>query len=216
MSQRPSSLGCKREGEVQMRGLSLVLACLAATVLAVGAASATGAPPSSKKMTICHWTGKKYVKISVATRAVQSHLNHGRDIAPAPATCPANPVSLAKGGGKILTTSLTGASEVPGPGDPDGRGTATIRLNHGQRTVCFYLTVSNITLPATGAHIHVGASNAAGPVVVGLTQPDATGVSAGCVSASRELITAIRDNPSNYYVNVHTSDYPAGAIRGQL
>ena len=199
-----------------MRRLPLVLACFAAIALAVGATAATGAPPSPKKMTICHWAGKKYVKIAVSARAFEAHMNHGRDVAPAPVTCPAKPVSLAKGGGQVLTTTLTGAAEVPGPGDPDGRGTATIRLNQGQGTVCFYVTVSNITLPATGAHIHVGASNVAGPVVVGLTPPDATGTSAGCVSASRELIAAIRKNPSSYYVNIHTTDYPAGAIRGQL
>ncbi|MDQ3672635.1 MAG: CHRD domain-containing protein, partial [Actinomycetota bacterium] len=144
------------------------------------------------------------------------HLRHAKDIVPAPATCPTQPVSSEKGGGRPLTATLTGAAEVPGPGDPDGRGTATIRLNQGQGKVCFALTASNITLPAAAAHIHVGGSTVAGPIVVGLTAPDATGFSAGCVSASRELIAAIRKNPSNYYVNVHTSDYPAGAIRGQL
>ncbi len=199
-----------------MRRLTLVLACFAAGALVIGGVAATGAPPNPKKMTICHWAGKKYVKVNVGARALPGHLHHAKDIVPAPATCPTQPVSSEKGGGRPLTATLTGAAEVPGPGDPDGRGTATIRLNQGQGKVCFALTASSITLPAAAAHIHVGGSTVAGPVVVGLTAPDATGVSAGCVSASRELITAIRKNPSNYYVNVHTSDYPAGAIRGQL
>jgi hypothetical protein len=119
-------------------------------------------------------------------------------------------------GGVKFTIPLTGAAEVPGPGDPDGSGTATLRLNPGTETVCFVLTVSDITLPATGAHIHVGTVTEAGPVVVALTPPDASGTSSGCVSADRDLILNIIQNPDQYYVNVHTTDFPAGALRGQL
>lgn len=117
-------------------------------------------------------------------------------------------------GGRRLTTGLTGAEEFPGPGDPDGSGTATLRLNPGQGQVCYELTVSNIA-PATAAHIHVGAAGVAGPVVVGLAPPT-SGSSSGCASASRELVLAILTNPANYYVNVHNAVYPAGAVRGQL
>lgn len=124
--------------------------------------------------------------------------------------------ALAGDGGRPFATTLTGAAEVPGPGDPDGSGTALLRLNPGLGQVCFELSVSNIMLPATGAHIHVGAATQAGPVVVGLAPPDQSGTSSGCVSADPDLIKAIMQNPENYYVNVHTSDYPAGAVRGQL
>ena len=125
--------------------------------------------------------------------------------------------ALAGGGGRSLTTTLTGAAEVPGPGDPDGSGTARITLKSGKRQVCFELTVANITLPATAAHIHVGSATEAGPVVVALIPPDATGSSSGCVAADRALIKAIRKHPENYYVNVHTLPlYGAGAVRGQL
>ena len=124
--------------------------------------------------------------------------------------------SIAADGGRKFTTTLTGAAEVPGPGDPDGSGTATITLNPGQGEVCFELWVSDITLPATGAHIHVGTATQAGPVVVALTPPDASGSSSGCVSADRDLIKAIIQNPEQYYVNVHNADFPAGAVRGQL
>jgi hypothetical protein len=44
-----------------------------------------------------------------------------------------------------------------------------------------------------------------------------TGSASGCVaSVSEELIKAIRHNPENYYVNIHSTVFPAGAIRGQL
>ena len=125
--------------------------------------------------------------------------------------------SIAADGGRKFTTTLTGAAEVPGPGDPDGSGTATIELNPGQGEVCFEITVSNIALPATGAHIHVGTATEAGPVVVPLTPPDESGTSSGCVSdVDPALIRNIIQNPEQYYVNVHTEDFPAGAVRGQL
>ena len=124
--------------------------------------------------------------------------------------------SIAAGGGRPFTTALTGAAEVPGPGDPDGSGTASLSLNPGQEEVCFELLVSDIALPATGAHIHVGTADVAGPVVVPLTAPDESGTSSGCVSADRELIKSIIQNPEEYYVNVHSTEFPAGAVRGQL
>ncbi|HEY5877535.1 MAG TPA: CHRD domain-containing protein [Nakamurella sp.] len=110
---------------------------------------------------------------------------------------------------------MTGAQEVPGPGDPDGSGTAALRLNPGLGLVCFELTVTGIA-PATAAHIHVGAAGAAGPVVVGLNPPPTTGASSGCVSADRAVIRAILVDPASYYVNVHNAQFPAGALRGQL
>jgi hypothetical protein len=124
------------------------------------------------------------------------------------------PVAVANG--RPLKAELTGAAELPGPGDPDGSGIARLRLNQGRGRICYTIKVQDITLPATGAHIHVGDATTFGPVVVGLEPPDATGESKGCVSADRGLIKTIRKNRSDYYVNVHTSDFLAGAIRGQL
>jgi hypothetical protein len=119
--------------------------------------------------------------------------------------------------GRPLKADLTGAAEVPGPGDPDGSGIARLRLNQGRHRICYKITVEDITLPAIGAHIHAGDASEAGPVVVALEPPDATGVSQGCVTGvERSLIKAIRKNRSDYYVNVHTTDFTAGAIRGQL
>ena len=120
---------------------------------------------------------------------------------------------LAKGG-RPLSTDLTGAAEVPGPGDSDGAGTATLALNQGQGTISYEITVTNIA-PATAAHIHIAPAGVAGPVVVPLTPPT-SGFSSGTVNVDPELIKAIRQNPEAYYVNVHTAEYPAGAVRGQL
>ncbi len=122
--------------------------------------------------------------------------------------------ATADDGGRPFSTTLTGAAEVPGPGDPDGSGTAWLQLNPGQGEICYSLAVSNID-PATAAHIHVGTADVAGPVVVPLAAPT-SGESSACASVDRELIKAIIQNPENYYVNVHNAVHPAGALRGQL
>jgi 5'-nucleotidase len=119
--------------------------------------------------------------------------------------------------GAPRVAQMSGNFEVPGPGDPDGTGFATVRLNAGLRTVCWDISAADITLPASAAHIHRGAVGEAGPVVVTLSPPGASGRSTGCASGvSRALINEIIDFPARFYVNVHTSDYPDGAIRGQL
>lgn len=119
-----------------------------------------------------------------------------------------------KHGGRPLTATLTGAAEVPGPGDADGTGTAKITLNPGQGQVCYKLTVSNIGT-ATAAHIHTGASDVAGPVLVGLRAPR-RGSSKGCVNLDKEKFKEIIQNPANYYINVHNAEFADGAVRGQL
>ena len=125
-------------------------------------------------------------------------------------------LDVADHGGRPFSTELTGAAEVPGPGDPDGSGTATITVNPGQEEVCWTIEAEGIQLPATSAHIHIGAAGVAGDVVVTLTPPDESGFSSGCAEVSREEALDILNNPENYYINVHTTDFPNGAIRGQL
>jgi hypothetical protein len=93
-------------------------------------------------------------------------------------------------------------------------GTATVRVNVGKAQVCVDLTVKNID-PATGAHIHEGAADESGPVVVGL-MPPTSGMSSGCYSVTRELAKEILKDPADYYVNVHNAAFPGGAVRGQL
>ncbi len=119
-----------------------------------------------------------------------------------------------KHGGRPLTATLTGAAEVPGPGDADGTGRATITLNPGKGQVCYKLAVSNIGT-ATAAHIHTGTADVAGPVLVGLRAPR-RGSSKGCVNLDKEKVKEIIQNPANYYVNVHNTEFPGGAVRGQL
>jgi outer membrane protein assembly factor BamB len=117
--------------------------------------------------------------------------------------------------GTILTTSLRGSEEVPGPGDPDGFGAAALVLKPSTGKVCWAYAVRRVE-PILAAHIHVGPARVAGPVVVGLGPTNAFGVSYGCTTADPALVAAIVANPSGYYVNVHNTPFPAGALRGQL
>lgn len=119
---------------------------------------------------------------------------------------------------RVVKASLTGAKEVPGPGDRNGHGRARIVLKRDR--ICFTLSWRRIAAP-TAAHIHEGDRRTAGPVVVLLfSVPD--GLQApvhrvgGCTQVDRKLIREIRRDPRNYYVNIHNADFPAGAIRGQL
>ena len=116
--------------------------------------------------------------------------------------------------GRPLSTGLTGAEEVPGPGDPDGSGTALLRVNPGRGTLCYRLSVQEIA-GATGAHLHEAPTGEAGPIVVPL-QPPSDGTSSGCVNIGRALAHDIVRDPSDYYVNVHNAAFPKGALRGQL
>ena len=117
---------------------------------------------------------------------------------------------------ELSANLMGGAEEVPDPGDPDGMGTATVTLNTDSAQVAFTINVSNITLPAAAAHIHEGAKGVAGGVVVPLTAPDASGTARGTAPADAALMQRMMDNPAGFYVNVHTSDFPGGAVRGQL
>lgn len=124
-------------------------------------------------------------------------------------------------GGRKFTTTLSGAAECNASGtcnlgDPDGSGTASITVNVGQQRVCWDIETSNLGTITRG-HIHKGPVGLAGGIVVGFFEASAVDLN-GCTTASldRGLLTDILQHPQDYYVNVHTSDFPAGAIRGQL
>jgi hypothetical protein len=122
-------------------------------------------------------------------------------------------------GGRPFSETLTQevTTTPPYAGDPDGTGVALITLNVGQRQICWHTSVSNIALPATASHIHHAAAGVRGGIVVVLSPPDATGEAVGCRSGlDPALLRDILQNPDSYYVNVHTTEFPSGAIRSQL
>ena len=123
-------------------------------------------------------------------------------------------------GGRKFTTPMSGAEECNasgcGVGDPDGTATGSITVNVGQQRVCWDIDTSNLGTITRG-HIHKAPAGTAGAIVVGFFEAAAVDLH-GCTTTDvdRALLTDIIQHPQDYYVNVHTSDFPAGAIRGQL
>jgi hypothetical protein len=113
----------------------------------------------------------------------------------------------------MVTAKLTGAKEVPGPGDPNGRGSVMITLKKRVGKVCAHVTWRKIGTPFA-AHIHKGGPKVAGDVVVDLSGAVTGG--AHCTSTARPTIKRIIAHPKRYYFNIHTGAFQAGAIRGQL
>jgi hypothetical protein len=114
----------------------------------------------------------------------------------------------------VFSVNLTGAAEAPGPGATDGRGTARITVDPQRDEVCFELTTSDVP-NVTAAHIHEGRAGTAGPIAVTLTAPQ-NGKSEGCVPTTASIVKAIASGQRSFYVNVHTTEFPDGAIRAQL
>ena len=116
----------------------------------------------------------------------------------------------------VLRTVLNGANEAPAPGDPDGAGRAKVRVKASTGQICISATVTGIALPAVGAHIHEkNPGTNTGPVVVNFTPPGSDGVMDQCVLAPT-VVDGLVEDPSEYYVNVHTTEFRGGAIRGDL
>jgi hypothetical protein len=121
----------------------------------------------------------------------------------------------ALGGGRPLTAELSGDNEVP-PSGSAATGTAVFTLNQGLGEICADIQSSGYAEGEVivGGHIHPGAEGVIGPVVVdfGVTTPNHS----TCVAVDPELIKDIRQNPSDYYFNLHSNLVPSGVIRGQL
>lgn len=147
----------------------------------------------------------------------------------APVALVGTAVAAQSDGGTKFRATLTGANQVP-PTTETATGIAIVRINAGQRRVCWEIATSGFTPPPAGTdqitatHIHSGLAGANGDVVVFLAAT-LNGTNKGCTSAmgggnntplSEALIDSIRKSPEAFYVNVHTTEFPNGAIRGQL
>lgn len=121
--------------------------------------------------------------------------------------------SPVEAGGRPLTAELSSANEVP-PSGTGATGSAHLTLNQGQQEICFDIATSGLAGTVFAGHIHNAVAGVNGPVVVNLGLNSAN--QSGCVDADEALIKAIRQNPSDYYINVHTTAIPSGEVRGQL
>lgn len=142
---------------------------------------------------------------------------------------PSKPSKPAKPAAKVLFDAvLNGRNELSsnrrkGVGDPDGQGLAAITVKG--KSLCFGIVTQGIGT-VTAAHIHAGKKGKSGPPVlllpVAAGQAGDPGGFAYCVATGDATynfglnLNRLRKNPERYYVNLHTSEYPNGAVRGQL
>jgi hypothetical protein len=130
-----------------------------------------------------------------------------------------------------LTANLNGGKETPAIINTGAVGTAEVSVDATNREVAVTLNVFNIPTATTAGHIHIGALGTPGPVVLNFptTLPGRTGdfstvfrLGASAFVARPAIgINTIDDAiqaivGGNAYVNIHTTQYPSGEIRGQL
>ena len=104
------------------------------------------------------------------------------------------------------------ANETAG-GDPDGTGRFSAEIDAETGDVCYVLVADKIAKPVA-AHVHTGAAGSDGPPVLTIEVTGADGDM--CLAAEPDVLKLIVAAPEGYYVNVHTADFPKGAMRGQL
>lgn len=139
----------------------------------------------------------------------------------------AAPVSA---GSRALVAQMKGANVVPTSGDSDGWGLAVIKATPKEGAtdkLCWFIVTNRIALPATAAHIGLGAAGSAGTdafvtlsapvtVVPAWASGRGVGIARGCADVADATLAAIWLNPAGYYLDVHNGTYATGAIRGQL
>lgn len=209
------------------------LLLLGGFVLAAVAATGTLTAQTSTKRWICHKAdANKYAAIRVANKAqLRGHLRHGDVSAGVPQTragarafCKSLTITPTSGGRRTETT-LT-----PVAPNTSGTGSFTFRAAQGRETLCWTLTIQNLAAGAgavTMAHIHGPLPSTA--IFIGLTLSPtqlanlnasltSTGRAtvSGCETVDRTKIRQLLRNLDDFYVNVHTTTFPNGALQGNL
>lgn len=111
-----------------------------------------------------------------------------------------------------------------GQGQEGATGSALVRLAADEGIICVDIVVDGVddADPFTGAHLHQGGPAENGPVVVDFGIPDERGELSSCTNTFTEgfdpveTLQAIEQDPTGWYLNVHTAAYPDGVVRGQL
>lgn len=116
-----------------------------------------------------------------------------------------------------LTLYATSASEVPAlvpnPKANGSLGNITVVIQITPTTICYLF--ENVTANVTkfsAAHIHTGAYNESGPIIITFFQ--GAYAPSGCANFSETgVLNDLVKNPRKYYFNAHNADYPAGVAR---
>lgn len=122
------------------------------------------------------------------------------------------------GDGQFLI-ELSG-DEVRDGGDRRGRGVAGLDFDPEHQRVCYFVNWERLDGAVTGFHLHKAPRREDGGHWIDFFNDqrldgDRNSV-VDCVYASRRDIYAVLDRPSEFYLNLHTTAYEKGALRGQL
>lgn len=122
---------------------------------------------------------------------------------------------------RTVSFPLSGA-QVPEGGDPDGRANATLRLDPEMELVCLTANWYGLAGNVTGLHVHRAPEGETGPHHIELLNDEnlagARNQVEFCVhpEGSAGALQEVVDDPDGFYLNVHSTAFPKGAIRGQL
>jgi hypothetical protein len=115
-----------------------------------------------------------------------------------------------------LIAWLSGAAEAPeGSGDPNAAGVAVLTVKP-DNVLCYVLWIHDHVGRPNEAHVHKGAPGVDGSVGVIMQAPTYLNSVTACRQLTRSQADSLRFRPRDYYVNIHTTAFPAGAVRGQL
>lgn len=113
-----------------------------------------------------------------------------------------------------FTASMSGAQEIPEVVS-DAQGVGVFTLDENKTTLYINVSLSNLSGPITGMHIHEAAAGINGPVVFNLTTFLTGNRAKGALkNITPDVITKLLNG--GYYINVHTGLNPGGEIRGQI
>jgi hypothetical protein len=120
------------------------------------------------------------------------------------------------------TIDMKAALETPAT---DSKGSGHAKLTVGEHKLRYEIDVSDLSGPATMAHIHIGQMGKAGPPIVTFpVKASASGkIADGTVDLNAGMAKGVSAdslmvllNNGSAYINVHTAAHPGGEIRGQI
>ena len=213
-----------------MKRFGAVLAVAASIVVASFASAAEAA---SVKRWICHKADdNRYTAVRVTTRAqLRGHARHGDVVTGVPQTraaarafCRGLTITPTSGGRRFDAT-LTPVSTAL-----TGGGTFTFRAAQGRETLCWSLTISTLASTAgtvNAAHIHGPRPSTDIFIPFTSTPAQLTALNAslaagqaatvtGCETVDRVKVRQLLRNLDDFYVDVHTTVFPGGALQGAL
>lgn len=127
--------------------------------------------------------------------------------------------------GTLFDAVLNGSQEVP-PNASPATGFGLFELNDAETELAFEISYGDLLTGLTVAHFHRGAVGVNGPVVRGISVAEGAipGTTSGLMSGIWKSTDASPLTPALVadlkagliYVNLHTSLFPGGEIRGQI